>query len=346
MTALSPKLNVVPTRFSSRNEQDPEKYIEKFELASECNNWLPEHRLKFLPTYLDGTAFTWYINYKKEFDRRAMAAARVLDPKNPQPVPLDYPTLKTDFIDAFPSIAKIEVAERKLDKRRQLSSESPEDYMYDMFDLCKAFDPHMPEDAIVRKTIKGLRPGYLEKINFADPQNMDDLLKAIRKIKETNYLLDQTFETQSTLAVLPATQKTDPEVSKALLALNEALSSQTSLIQKLQQQQNKMAENNNKEARNPNSNNWNRNQNNWPRNQNPNNRNWSNQWSQNNTNQGNQQVRQYTCQICRRNTHDLQNCYFNLRNPANNPGNNQRNNRGNQQNYNSGNNPTNQGNAN
>jgi len=66
-----------------------------------------------------------------------------------------------------------------------------------MLDLINDYDPSMSESSKVRKIIKGLKPMYLEKINPMTLTTVADVLEAIRKIAETQFLINKHADTNS-----------------------------------------------------------------------------------------------------------------------------------------------------
>ena len=174
MAAKPTKVPVIPKPFKGLSTEDPEKYLIQFERVATCNNWDEDNKKKYFPVYLEGTANLWFQDYSR---KNNIATTTWL-------------AITTAFRAAFMSVAKIEVAERRLSQRKQTIGESAEDYLYDMLDLCHAVDDTMQEAKVVRYIIKGLRPTFLEKVNLADPKTISELLEVIRKIHETKYLIN------------------------------------------------------------------------------------------------------------------------------------------------------------
>jgi len=131
------------------------------------------------PNYLSGTAELWYNSWVDAKKAAAGAAGYTATWKDQSQA----------IQQAFRNVAHQEVAEDKLLARRQKIGESAEDYVYSMLDLINDFDPHMSETTKVRRIIKGLRPTYLEKINPMVLGTVNDVLVAIRKVAETQYLI-------------------------------------------------------------------------------------------------------------------------------------------------------------
>ena len=208
MAAKPTKVPVVPKTFSGKATEDPDHYLIAFDRAAKCNNWTEDCKMTYLPVYLEGTANFWYQNW---FKNQAV---------------ITWKSLETAFKKAFNSVAKTEVAEQKLQARKQLLGETPEDYIYEMIDLCAKADPAMPVAKQVRTIIKGLRPSYLEKVHLLDPQTIGQLLEAVRKVHEAKYLVEVREE--SVMAVQPVLPVS--ELSSWMAQVDKTLREQASMI--------------------------------------------------------------------------------------------------------------------
>lgn len=93
----------------------------------------------------------------------------------PAPPALSWDIISSALQTAFKSVANKEVAEA---------------FVYGMIDLINDYDPDMPEIEKVRMMIRKMRPTFIEKINPCTPQTINALLEAIRKIAETQYMID------------------------------------------------------------------------------------------------------------------------------------------------------------
>jgi len=183
------KVAVIPSKFSGRSNEDPFKYLQNFELAAVSNLWTDDLRLTGLPNYLTDTALLWYHGYVK--DRNAAATALAGAPCTAK---ITWDELRTDLQKGFRTVASKEVAEEKLQARKQKVGESPEDYVYSKLDLLHDFEHSMPLDQKIRHIIKGLRPSYLERIHVMNPQTIEEVIIAIRKIAETQFMIAQNIE--------------------------------------------------------------------------------------------------------------------------------------------------------
>jgi len=211
MATKATKVPVVPKILKGTPDEDPEKYLIQFERAAICNNWNDNCKERYLPVYLEGTANTWFQNWSR----------------NNNIATITWAGFKPIFTKAFLSTAKVEVAERKLNTRKQRIGESAEDYLYEMVDLCYAVDELMPEAKVVRHIIKGLRPTFLEKVNMHDPKTIAEALELIRKIHETRYLVNANEEDilsiQPTVDELAKTNELIEKLTSLMIQQNELI---------------------------------------------------------------------------------------------------------------------------
>jgi len=195
MSTKTTKVAIVPKKFSGKIEEDAFKYLKNFNIAATSNNWNDDYKAVQLPNYLEGTANLWYINWIRERTSTQAAAARIAGTVPiPPPTPVKWDELTDALQLAFRTLASKDVAEERLLARRQKIGETAEDYIYSMLDLLHDYDENMDEATKVRYIIKGLQDQYLEKINPLSLTTVDQVLKVIRKIKETQFLIDHREE--------------------------------------------------------------------------------------------------------------------------------------------------------
>jgi len=180
------KIAVVPPKFSGRLNEDAFKYLQNFQLAAISNVWTDDLKIKAIPNYLTDTALNWYHSYVRDRNAAATLAAGA-----PATAKITWTEFVDDIQKAFKTVASKEVAEQKLNDRKQQIGEGPEDYVYSMLDLLNDFNSDMQDESRIRYIIKGLRASYLEKIHFLAPKTIPDLIAAIRRIAETQFMIDQ-----------------------------------------------------------------------------------------------------------------------------------------------------------
>jgi len=211
------KVAVIPQKFSGRSTEDPFKYLQNFELAAHSNLWADDLKLRALPNYLSDTALLWYHSYVKDRNSAATVLAGA-----PCTAKITWAELTSELQKAFRTVASKEVAEEKLYARKQLIGESPEDYVYSKLDLINDYEPNMAEDQKIRHIIKGLRASYLEKIHIQAPKTVEEVITAIRKIAETQYMIAQNLDSNVTTSVCTPDHlkellnSTQQEIAKAL----------------------------------------------------------------------------------------------------------------------------------
>lgn len=193
------KISVIPPTFAGRINEDPYKYLQKFELAARANCWTDTHKALALPNYLTDTANLWFIGYKKFRDDEATQQA---GGASTQAI-ITWGELTKALQLAFKTVASKEVAEEKLYSRKQQVGESPEDYVYSKLDLINDYDPSMSEESKVRHLIKGLRPSYLEKVYITNPQTVEDVMKTVRRIAESQFLLAHQVDSNPAQTITP-----------------------------------------------------------------------------------------------------------------------------------------------
>jgi len=190
------KVAVIPPKFGGTLTEDAYKFLKKFESVAVSNHWDDDTKALQFRNYLTGTAELWYNNWYES--QKALVAAGA-------PLVIKWSQQSTALQTAFRNVAHTEVAEEKLLARKQKLGESAEDYVYSMLDLISDFDPTMNEASKVRRIIKGLRPVYLEKINPMTITKVEDVLNAIRKVAETQYLINAHGDTNSIEAKVMST---------------------------------------------------------------------------------------------------------------------------------------------
>ncbi|OXA38364.1 Retrovirus-related Pol polyprotein from transposon opus [Folsomia candida] len=214
MTTTKPvKLGVIPSTFSGRADQDPYKYLQRFELAAQANSWDETIKTAQLQNYLADTALLWLHKYLKEQNAQATAAAS----GTPTIAKIKWKDITEALQKAFRTVASKEVAEDKMLARKQRSGESPEDYVYAKIDLISDYESDMDETTQVRHIVRGLKPLYFEKIYPQNLKTVEEVLNQIRRISDTQFLITKYEEVNS---VAPAT-KAVADLSKILELQNK-----------------------------------------------------------------------------------------------------------------------------
>jgi hypothetical protein len=226
MTTKASKVAIIPTTFGGRLDEDAFKYLQKFELVSISNHWTDDIKVIQLPNYLVGTAEKWFLNWKRE--RKASYVPPASAPTAPQP-PITWAELTAALQLAFKNVGSKDIAEQKLLARKQKAGETAEDYLYSKLDLINDYDEFMPVASKIRYIVKGLRPSYLEKINFIGPTTIAEVLDGIRRISESSYLIEHREESNVTDTTL---------LANAISDFSKMFKSQNSEFTKLIKEQN------------------------------------------------------------------------------------------------------------
>ncbi|OXA45127.1 Retrovirus-related Pol polyprotein from transposon opus [Folsomia candida] len=214
MTTTKPvKLGVIRSTFSGRADQDPYKYLQRFELAAQANSWDETIKTAQLQNYLADTALLWLHKYLKEQNAQATAAAS----GTPTIAKIKWKDITEALQKAFRTVASKEVAEDKMLARKQRSGESPEDYVHAKIDLISDFESDMDETTQVRHIVRGLKPLYFEKIYPQNLKTVEEVLNQICRISDTQFLITKYEEVNS---VEPAT-KAVADLSKILELQNK-----------------------------------------------------------------------------------------------------------------------------
>ncbi|CAN7999153.1 unnamed protein product, partial [Ixodes pacificus] len=79
-----------------------------------------------------------------------------------------------------------EWAHLRLSQRFQLPSELPEQYFYDVLQLCARVNKAMTEEEKLRQLTRGLRPEMLERVVLANPQTSADFLGTLQRLTQAS----------------------------------------------------------------------------------------------------------------------------------------------------------------
>lgn len=201
---------IEPPKFSGSFDEDAYKFLFKYIETANANGWNEDTRLSVIPLCLQGPAYQWWHyfvasraqqqklhNDANAAQAAATAALTASGSSGAVPVIIIPPALNMDVISvalqtSFRSVADKEIAEMKLYNRCQQIGELPEAFVYGMLDLINDFDSSILEDEKVRLLIRKMRPSYIVKINPIAPKTIEELLTCLRKIAETQYMIDHS----------------------------------------------------------------------------------------------------------------------------------------------------------
>src|SRR5436190_2476415 len=145
----TPNVPLIPAgSFSGLPSEDPNAFLEHYEVASESNNWDNDIKLKLFAAHLSNIALSWYKHYKEKHAER----------------PLAWDTLKRDFILAFQPQAQASNLQQILEKKIQGEHESGLNYFLNVLTTCKRYDQNLPEKQIINYIISGLKPEVCQHV--------------------------------------------------------------------------------------------------------------------------------------------------------------------------------------
>lgn len=161
-----PRPFIGPPTFKGTPEESVTEWVTCYEHVASLNTWDGDTKVKFLYLALEGDAKKWYTTQilTGAPDSWAAWAARI----------------KT----CFSSRHAAEIAHLRLQNRVQLPSESPEQYYYDVMQLCARLDPAMAEEDRLRHLLRGLCPSTMEKIVISNPSTCAEFLQILQRINQ------------------------------------------------------------------------------------------------------------------------------------------------------------------
>ena len=270
--------------------QDPIGWLQDFESASQANNISDARKRQIVGAYLKGAAGTW------------LASKRVTNANWPTQWDPNDITQQADqlasftyqFKQKFRTVDKIYEWQQQLNQRKQLPTETVEQYSATVRELLHRIDPDngYPEHLKVMMFIEGLRPEIKFFVSPARPINLDAAIHTAQLYGSsyqqfTGPSVTTTTPAATSLLNIPILQQ---PVNTDLAQFSQQLEALTTKLDKLST-----------------SNNQNQNRPNNRYNNNNNNRNHSNNQRRNNYNNNNNQLP--TCYNCRKIGHMAIQCY-------------------------------------
>ncbi|KAG0419940.1 hypothetical protein HPB47_003779 [Ixodes persulcatus] len=83
-------------------------------------------------------------------------------------------------------------------QRFQLSSEPPEQYFYDVLQLCSRVNENMTEEEKLRQLTRGLRPEVLERVVLTNPQTTAEFLTTLQRLTQASQMAQHNMWTMPT----------------------------------------------------------------------------------------------------------------------------------------------------
>lgn len=155
-----------PPTFKGTPEESVTEWLTCYEHVASLNTWDADTKVKFLYLALEGDAKKWYTT-------QILTGA-----------PDSWEAWTTRIKSCFSSRHAAEIAHLRLQNRIQLPSERPEQYYYDVMQLCARLDPTMTEEDRLRHLLRGLSPSTMEKIVISNPGSCAEFLQILQRINQ------------------------------------------------------------------------------------------------------------------------------------------------------------------
>ncbi|KAK8762137.1 hypothetical protein V5799_026595 [Amblyomma americanum] len=187
MTSPQSRLSIAPPVFKGTPEESVAEWLTCYEHVASLNCWDSDPKVKFLYLALDGDAKKWYTT-------QLLTGA-----------PSSWSDWAAKLKACFSSRHAAEIAYLRLQNRMQLPTESPEQYFYDVMQLCARVDPKMPEEDRLRHLLRGLQPATIEKMIISNPTTCADFLQILQRLSQATLmsLASRLLPTPASTTYLP-----------------------------------------------------------------------------------------------------------------------------------------------
>ncbi|CAN7993838.1 unnamed protein product, partial [Ixodes hexagonus] len=162
-------------------EDSVAEWLTCYDHVASLNSWDNEAKVKCLYPALDGDARKWYTT-------QILTGA-----------PASWDEWKALLQRSFGSSHAAEVAHLQLQSRGQLPFESPEQYYYDVMQLCARVDPTIKEEDRLRHLLRGLRPDFVEKVVLSNPKTCADFLQTLQRLNQASMMSQGLWTTTPTV---------------------------------------------------------------------------------------------------------------------------------------------------
>ncbi|KAK8767435.1 hypothetical protein V5799_005785 [Amblyomma americanum] len=170
MTSPQSRPSIAPPVFKGTPEESAAEWLTCYEHVASLNCWDSDTKVKFLYLALDGDAKKWYTT-------QLLTGA-----------PSSWSDWAAKLKACFSSRHAAEIAYLRLQNRVQLPTESPEQYFYDVMQLCARVDPKMPEEDRLRHLLRGLQPATMEKMIISNPTTCADFLQILQRLSQATLM--------------------------------------------------------------------------------------------------------------------------------------------------------------
>ena len=278
-------------------DQDPQDWLDRYCNACEANSISDRRRLTLIPSFLKGSALTWYNKAKYEKDIRYW--------NNNEDRERKHRSFVYQFVKHYNTTHRRTQWRSALRRCKQRPGQSVEEYAAEMESLYLKLDPshNTPEDEKIEQFLQGLRSEFQTAIAAAAPRDVEEAIDRARSIeavlsKDTTlsgYSLSKAYLNQSVEFI----EENPINMQQLIEKNNEKLFKE---FKQLLAGTNTTPQNNNSGYNNNNSHNSNRpaNNNNWRNN------NSTNNWQSNSVNNNRPVMR--NCYNCGRTGHLARDC--------------------------------------
>lgn len=151
--------------FNGLQSENPNEFVEKYEIAAASNNWQDQTKIKLFPAHLAGNALAWFTHYSKD--------------KNLN----NWNDLKTKFIDTFKPMAQANNLQMILEKKVQKPDQQSLNYFLEILAICKRYDQGITDKQVIQYVIQGLRPEICERILGENTNTLEELECSLKKVE-------------------------------------------------------------------------------------------------------------------------------------------------------------------
>ena len=179
------------------DSQDPIGWLQDFESACQANNITDARKITIVGAYLKGSASTWLAN------KRMMTAnwPTQWNPNTPGNIGDEQASFTSQFKLQFRTVEKIYEWQQQLNQRKQLPTESVEQYSSAIRELLRRIDPTnaYPAHLQVMLFLEGLKPEIKFFVSPSRPATLNDAIQTAQlydsSYRQVNQLNSQTTTT-------------------------------------------------------------------------------------------------------------------------------------------------------
>jgi len=169
-------ISVKPSEYYGNSTDEPQDFIDQFNLASTANRWNEDTKLIQFPSYLRGKALQWY--------NAASTSRKRLGEKD-----FTWDELEQEFLNSNgPAETRQDAIEYRLMGRKQGPTEPCYEYLISIENLCNRVDKDMSDKRRIKYALRGLRADVLNTVNTHNPSTVKELAALLSKCDESTLL--------------------------------------------------------------------------------------------------------------------------------------------------------------